>query len=163
MKLWTHDSFEIETKLTREIVVERLRNKVEKDKLLRPSQEHNYFQGKVTTDGFLIKRIIHYRNSFIPIINGKFIGNNSDIKVAIRMGLNPFVAAFMFFWLGGAGLGILGVIAGLLTKQTTSVALILIPVGMLLFGWALVSAGFWFEAKRQKIVLVEMFKEMERS
>jgi hypothetical protein len=33
---------------------------------------------------------------------------------------------------------------------------VLIPFGMLVFGAVLISGGFWFEASKQKIMLIEL-------
>jgi len=157
MKLWPSDRFEIDTAMSPDEIVAALESNIEPGKFFRFQRHHAPFQGKVYEDGFRITRIIHYRNSFLPVVTGKFLPGASGIKVAIRMGLHPLVTAFMCVWFGGVGLGMIGVIAGLLSGQAPASLMLLIPFAMLAFGCALVWVCFWFEAKKQKTMLLEMF------
>ena len=125
------------------------------------SSNQKPFQGEITQNGFKITRIIHYRNSFLPIITGKFLPGNPRLKVEIRMGLHPFVTAFICIWFGGVGLISIIFLASMLSGTTTFSIDSLIPLGMLVFGWALVSGGFWFEVKKQKPMLIEMFEPIK--
>ena len=157
MKFWPSDTFEIKTTMSPEEIVAALNSRIEPKKLFRFSSDHAPFQDDISRDGFKITRVVHYRNSFLPIVTGRFLPGNSGIKVVIRLGLHPFVTAFMCVWFGGVGLGVIGTISGLLSGQAPASPMLLIPFGMLVFGWALVSGGFWFEAKKQKSILFEMF------
>jgi hypothetical protein len=163
MRFWPSDSFEIETTMTPEEIVDSLKCGVEPKKLFRFSSAHTVFQGDLMRDGFKISRIIHYRNSFLPIVHGTFRPGHSGSIVSIKMRLHRFVAAFMCFWFGGVVVGMLAVIFGLSSGKTQVSLMLLIPFGMLAFGWALVSGGFWFEAKKQKLLLIEMFKKRSSS
>ena len=57
-----------------------------------------YF-GTLSESGFKIRRVIHYRNSFLPQISGTF-EPSSDGRLTVRMtfSLHPFVIGFMLFW-----------------------------------------------------------------
>jgi hypothetical protein len=145
-----------------EEVIASLDSQTEPKKWFRLGRAHTMLQGTFSSDGFKITRIIHYRNSFLPIIRGTFGSGPSGTTIAIKMGLHPLVAAFMCFWFGGVGVGILAVLAALSRGQTEWNPMLLIPFGILLFGWALVSGGFWFEANKTKPVLLEMFSGRER-
>ena len=133
---------------------------VQEDEARRFSRDHAPFQGEVYPGGFRISRIIHYRNSFLPMITGEFQPGAAGTKVVIRMGLHPFVTVFLCVWFGGVGLGLFAVLSGIRSGQT-SPAMLLAPVGMLLFGWGLAFAGFWFEARKQKRMLVGMFRRFQ--
>lgn len=158
MKFWPSDKFEIETTMLPQDIVASLNSNVEPKKLYRMSKEHAPFQGNISPDGFKIIRIIHYRNSFLPVIKGRFLPGDSGIKVAIRMELHPLVALFMLVWFGGIGLGLLAAIVRLLNGHTLPYPMLLIPSAMLVVGWAITLCGFWFEVKKQKKMLIEMLK-----
>ena len=106
MKFLPWDHYDIQTSLNREKVVELWGSEVEPRKWLRFSRQHKTFEGEVTWQGFKIMRIIHYRNSFLPIIHGSFEQGGKGIDIKVRMRLHPFVIAFMCFWFGFLGLGI---------------------------------------------------------
>jgi len=161
MKFWPSDKLEIETTMPLEAVVAALSSKIEPIKPLRFSRDHAIFQGYVFRDGFKISRIIHYPNSFLPVVTGKFLPGDSGIRAAIRLGLHPFVAVFMLVWFGVISLGIIAAAAGLLIGHPALSQMLPLLAGMLVFGLALVLGGFWFEARKQKPMLIELFKELE--
>ena len=157
MKFWPCDSFEIETTMSPEDIVASLSAKVEPRKLVRLtgfSSHHAEFEGHISPDGFKITRILSYRNSFVPVITGRFLPRGSGTKIAIRMRVHLLATAFMCVWCGGL---VWPVIAGLLTGPPTAILLSVVSLGMLVFAWAMVSGGFWFEAKKQKEMLIQMF------
>jgi hypothetical protein len=150
---WNH--YDIQTSLNREKVVELLGSEVEPRKWPRFSfsRQHKKFEGEVTWEGFKIRRIIHYRNSFLPMIHGRFEQVRRGIDIKVRMRLHPVVIAFMCFWFGFLGLGICIIGVSVISGKTEFSPFLLIPFGMVLFGWLLVSGSFWFEAKRAKALL----------
>jgi hypothetical protein len=157
MKLLPYDKFEIQTTLTLEETITALKAQVEPKKWLRWfSRDHAIFEGDVSRDGFKIMRIIHYRNSFMPVIRGTFKQGQNGINVTIRMGLHPFVMAFMCVWFGGVTVGLFAVGAGLSNANISLSPPLLIPIAMLIFGWVMVSGGFWFEASKAKPQLLSI-------
>ena len=163
MKLWPYDSFEIRTHQSAESLAAVLNDHVEPKKWFRLSRDHKAFEGTLAPDGFKVSRIVHYRNSFLPVITGFFRPRPAGTDIAIRMRLHTFVAAFMCFWFGGVAIGVVAAITAVFTGRTADPPLLLIPFGMLLFGWALVSGSFWFEAKKAEALLVDMFNRRPRS
>ena len=163
MKLWPSDRFEIATVLAREAIVAALNSRIEPRKRLRSSSDHAPFQGEIARDGFRITRVIHYRNAFLPVVTGRFLSGPAGTRVNIRMSPHPVVTAFLWTWCSGLGLAMITVLGGLLHRQAPALPIMAIPFGMIVFGWALVSAGFWFEATKQKRMLIMMFKELEPS
>jgi hypothetical protein len=163
MKLWPSDSFEIETRLPPEKIASSMGSWVEPKKLFRFSSDHALFQGNVTLDGFKMTRIIHYRNSFLPVLRGTFLRAPAGTTIRIKMELHPLVMAFMCFWFSGVGLGLAVATTALVSGRTQLSPMLLIPLGMLAFGLALVLGGFWSEAKKQKPLLLGMFQKIESS
>lgn len=155
MKFLPWDHYDIQTTLSRDQVVGLFESEVEPRKLLRFSQNHRTFEGIINLEGFKISRIIHYRNSFLPTIHGYFQQGDRGTIIKIKMQLHPFVAVFMCFWFLGVGVGILAVIGNIVSEKElfASLPFSLIPFAMLIFGWLLVSFGFWSEVKKAKVLL----------
>jgi hypothetical protein len=61
------------------------------------STKRGYFEGRVAGSRFKIHRIIHYRNSFIPIIEGNFrqVGLGTIVTLNMRL-----VWPIVTFWFG---------------------------------------------------------------
>jgi hypothetical protein len=158
MQLWPCDSFEIQTRLTEEDVKESLRSHVEPKQWLRFSFDHKKFQGEVANHEFKISRIIHYRNSFLPVIHGMYRPCPAGTIISIYLELHPFVKAFLCVWFGVVTLGMFGGLGALLRGGIQQLPAVLIPGVMLLVGWGMTSMFFWVEARKQKPMLFKMFK-----
>ncbi len=63
------------------------------------SRNHTPYQGVVSEESFKIHRIIHYRNSFLPVIRGRFEEQGKSTLVHVTMSLHPLVAIFLGVWL----------------------------------------------------------------
>jgi len=163
MKLWPYDSFEIRTHQSAESLAAVLNDHVEPKKWFRLSRDHKAFEGTLAPDGFKVSRIVHYRNSFLPVITGFFRPRPAGTDIVIRMRLHSLVAAFVCVWLGGVAIGVVVALAAVFTGRTVDRPLLLIPFGLLLFGWALVSGAFWFEAKKAESLLLDLFNRRPRS
>jgi len=75
---------------------QRLAAHVEPRKLRwRLSHNHKFFTGTVENGRFNINRIIHYRNSFLPIIVGQIHDDLDTTRIEITMRLSYLVIAFM--------------------------------------------------------------------
>ena len=144
MQLWPYCSFEVETAHSTEECIALLNSEIEPNKW---SGSHKIFQGVVSAAGFKMTRIIHYRNSFLPTIYGSFRSSFPGTVVVIKMKMSPLITAFMCFWFGFVGFALIVSIIG------SKPGMALVPLCMLLFGWALENGGFWFEVKRVKLVL----------
>lgn len=158
MILWPYHSFDIETTLSLDECVASLSSEVEPQKWLRFSTTHKIFQGVISHTGFTVTRIIHYRNSFLPVASGTFRSSPRGTTVTIRMRMHPWVTAFMCVWFGGVGFALVALMSGHQGKHFQG----LIPLGMLMFGLALVNGGFWFEVKRTQPILERMLLHKER-
>src|SRR6188474_594186 len=81
-------------------VVRLLENAVEPRRWLRWGASHCPFEGTVTEFAFDIRRIISYRNSFLPQIRGTISQDAAGSRISVTMQLHVTVAAFMTVWLG---------------------------------------------------------------
>ncbi len=164
MIFWPHDTFVMETDLTPHEVVEVLKEHVEPTKWMRLTHSHATFQGDVRVDGFTITRIIHYRNSFLPVVTGTFLpARGKGIQLHIRMSLSSWVKGFGLFW--GCAVMWMFSTAILFGEREEEIPgmIYLIPFGMVAFLFGLMHIGFWPEARKQKRMLVEMFHGKEQS
>ena len=116
------------------------------------------YTGTISADGFAISRIIRYRNSFLPVIKGRFMNDKNRTTVLITMRPPIFVLIFMSIWTSGVLLACVATLAVLIDpgKNKFSPAE-LIPFGMLLFGYGLVTIGFKTESIKSKKFLSDLF------
>jgi len=110
------------------------------------------FEGTVTETGFDVSRAITYRNSFLPRLKGTFVPDGPGCRISLTMGLHPGTLVFLVVWAGIAVLGGVAYAASAVT-QGGPFSAVLIPLGMLLFGWAIVMGSFWFEARKSEALL----------
>jgi hypothetical protein len=93
MNIYPKDSFEIDSSLTGGEIFALLDATVEPPKWFRWKATNNEkYHGEVSLAGFKIWRIIRYRNSFLPIIEGKITPTISGSRIAVTMRLHRFVA-----------------------------------------------------------------------
>lgn len=129
-------------------VVSTLQRNTAKPKFSFWSRPTEPFLGSVDVSSFQVQRNINYRNSFIPIVHGKYEPAGKTTMIHLRLRPHTVVLVFMALWFGGVGLASLMVtIAAVYTKHFPSLPT-LIPFGMLVFGYALVMGGFLVERGR---------------
>jgi hypothetical protein len=154
MKLIPYEKFQINTDLSSVELVKRIKTFTGEKTFFNFNPSHE-FSGHVNEYEFEITKNISYRNSFLPIIEGKIEQKTTGTQVTISMRLHLFVMCFMFVWFSGVGIGCITLFA----KVDEFSLPMLIPFGMLIFGVALVSGGFWFEASKQKRRLIELLSK----
>jgi WD40 repeat protein len=99
VKLLPVETFTLSTADPLAIVLEKLSGHIEPTKPFRWfSRDHAPYQGTIDDAGFKITRIIHHRNSFLPVIRGQFESSSTGTIVRVNMRLHPFVMAFLAFW-----------------------------------------------------------------
>ncbi|MDD5218714.1 MAG: hypothetical protein PHN49_08150 [Candidatus Omnitrophica bacterium] len=158
--LWIpFEKFEIQTTLDSYRILQKLGEMTEKPTfkvLLWPPKGGKPFAGTVDGPDFKIRRIIHYRNSFLPVLCGRAEG--SRLQITAR--LNWFVALFMGLWLGIV-LFVFALSFPSAVEQNPPApygGLRLISGGMLLFGYFLCVLPFYFELKKAKRILEEALR-----
>lgn len=114
---------------------------------LGKSKSNALFEGIVSEDQFRIQRIINNRNSFLPEIIGHFNSTLNGTKIYLNFKIQPFVLVFMGMWFGILSIALIGILVGVFA-QGTNPMVILAPVIMLIFGFALVYFGFHKEVAK---------------
>ena len=168
------DRFAIETHYSREelnrrvaalVVPKRKWDETLSDAMDRPFRRSgspkppDRFEGTLTAEGFRGTRVIRYRNSFLPVIQGGFItrmDGGTDIQVSMR--LHWLTLLFMLAWLLFVGFAAVDPVRRFLEGNSV-VASDLITLSMFLFGIALTLVGFWPEARKAKRLLLETLRD----
>ena len=146
-RLLPYRRFSIDTPLSPDEAIARLREVVEPVKWLRSSRDHAVFEGAVTNDTFVIERILKGRNSFRPVVSGRVEsvpGNGARVTGHMRLALPTIV--FVILWFSGVTWACILTARGIIQRQIGAPGLI--PFGLLLFGIALTYGGFLSEAHR---------------
>lgn len=152
MKILPYDTFTVVTPDPLPIVLQRLSENIETTKMFRFSRDHAPYQGTLSEQGFQISRIIHYRNSFLPIIRGRFEPQPNGTAIHLKMSLHPIVMGFLGFWYWtwyGAviPMTLAGVVPGLMAA-----AVIGLPIAVLV----IFLVAFWTEANRSRNELTQI-------
>lgn len=154
MRLLPYDTFSIQTPDRLPTVLERLATQIEPEKPFRWqfSRNHLPYEGTCSEAGFQIRRILHSRNSFLPMILGRFESSPSGTLVHITMRLHPFVIAFLVFWyLVWYGFLIPIWLTGAM-PTIFALQFLGLPIAVLGVFWA----TFWAEASRSRHDLMQM-------
>ncbi|PQA90135.1 hypothetical protein B0A69_20890 [Chryseobacterium shigense] len=142
------------TKLSEQEIITRLSGFVEPKKFSFGKTSTKEYEGSINDKRFEINRVINYRNSFLPQLTGIIQKDNYGTQIEVTMKLHVFVFVFLIFWCGFVMFFLisLGVV-----QQKISV-FFLVPVGMLLFVYALTMLGFKTESKKSKEFLMKSFE-----
>jgi hypothetical protein len=156
MLFFPYERLTLETSLTVNEVVAALSGYVEPKRFWRNpfSRDHKDYQGLVSAEGFKMSRIIHHRNSFLPVIKGRMHPMTRGARVEVTMSLHPFIAAFWVLWLAILGSGSLTGGAAWLASPRD--ALRLAPVAMFAFGYLLCTLSFKWESRKERQFLLEL-------
>lgn len=153
VRLLPYHRFEITSPLKQQDALSALSTHLEPSQWFRfrwpNSANDKRFEGAVWADGFEVRRITGYNNSFLPTVRGEVraAGVGSIIQVTMR----PFTLVIGFFVLVLLA-GISGIAFG---GGDLWAALLLIVIL-----YVMVMVGFWFEASKQERVLREIFRAL---
>ncbi|OXA76324.1 hypothetical protein SAMN05444397_10147 [Flavobacterium aquidurense] len=154
-KLLPFEKLVYQSTLSKEELINHLQNEIEAEKSfgfgVQKSSYSKPYIGKTNSNRFEIKRVVNYRNSFLPVIKGQIKDGINGAKINVKMGLVDFVKVFMILWLGAVSLGCAGAIYSLFFTDTANSEagfFMFIPFAMLLFGLAMVYFGFKTESKK---------------
>jgi hypothetical protein len=161
MKFLPSEKIIYKTKLTETEVLKRLSEHIEPVKAFRVTLFSNDatkpYQGLVKGLSFEITRIIRYRNSFLPIIVGVIEKNYDGTTINVQMRLHRFVLIFLCIWMiPMGGFAIMMLIAVLKGSEWNGISFM--PLGMVLFAYALTIGGFNFESSKSKKDLQAIFE-----
>lgn len=152
MKWLPQHRFEIVSPLDRAAALAAMAAHVEPEKFFRmgwPSSANDKrFEGQMTSDGFHVRRVIGYRNSFLPVIDATVQSAGRGSRIDVRMRMFWFVYAFVAVWIMGA----------LIAAASAGWIGVGIALFLLLFVYAMTMAGFWMEAGKQEQTLRSIFQ-----
>ena len=102
--------FEITSQLKRQDALHALHTHLEPVRMFRArwpnSKNDRRFEGKLSDDGFEIRRVLGYNNPFAPRATGSVIGAGVGSVIAVKMKPSIPVVAFAALWLT---LGLIGI------------------------------------------------------
>lgn len=157
------ERFTLHSNLRPDDILYRLRENVEPERTFRFrgflfSGNGKPYEGSVNQNGtFSIKRLINYRNSFLPVIEGVVEHEGRGSRVKVKMRLNTFVLVFIAIWLGVVGIVSIAMLIGALNSGILDRGTF-IPLGMFLFGAVMTVLAFKFESTRSKKDLAELLQ-----
>ena len=154
MQLLPHETFTLRSPEPLSKIIEKLEAKIEPPKAIRWgfSRRHLPYEGTISHSGFQIHRIIHYRNSFLPIIRGEFESLPNETLVHITMRLNPAVKIFLIIWFSFW----YSVAAPFFFYDVTFEAFFFVgmPIFILIVFWY----AFWYEVNRSRRELTQIIQ-----
>lgn len=133
MKYFPFENITYQTKLEPKEILEKINEVIEPKKTFRStgifgSSDHKPYEGSINENSFSITRIIGYRNSFLPRINGVVEKGFNGTKIRVKMKLHILVIVFMFIWFGGVGIACLALLPMMFNNQDFE-SMTLIPFG----------------------------------
>lgn len=172
MWLLPYEHFYIKTHLSRDKLIQKLQDVTDTPRKIVwfpafANRQHKLYLGKVDEESFNVYRWIHHQDSFLPIINGKVISQNSGSTIRIRMHLHWLVIILMSLWLGFFGIVLVNQIFHVVTYFLQSgilpsdLAAILGPSFFFLFGYGMMIIGFKIDARREKQFIREITEAHE--
>lgn len=148
------------TPLSYDEVMTKLRATITKEKFIgwrfffsRPEKP---YEGWVLGSTFSMQRIIFYRNSFLPRIEGSVHQRYGKVLIDVNFRINLFAKMFIIIWCGIMGLASLFTIMQMVRRSEMELAGF-IPVLMGLFGYAIAFVGYAIESRRAKADLQKIF------
>jgi hypothetical protein len=171
MKFLPFEKLTYTTALKEDEIMWRLESILEEEKIIRlripfvKRKDGQPYEGSTNGNTFEMQRIINYRNSFLPVIEGRVEDNFTQRHVHVKMRLNRVVMIFMMFWCGILlfGIGAMTFVSNADSNPKGEVepVLKLIPIFMLLFGYGLTTFFFKLESKKSKKFIKDLLDAEE--
>ncbi len=108
------------------------------------------YVGIVYGNLFEMKRVIDYKNAFIPQIKGEIIENENGIFVNIEMKLLGYIQAFLLVWFGFCLFFSSIILILAIFKENINVSMVFFLLFMFVMGATIVYSGFESEADSTK-------------
>jgi hypothetical protein len=154
MPILPYQRFALDTTLPVEETCARLARSVEPRRSFRLGAGTCPFEGSVDGERFAIRRIILYRNSFLPLVNGSVEPTATGSRLRGTLTLHPLVAVFLALWIGIALM--IGPPMLLSTEGDAPWSVRLTPLGIIGALGLVVSGAFTYEARRARSELVRI-------
>ena len=162
-----YERLTIKTSLTPQAAQQRLSEQVESRKFFGRWfwEKHKPYEGEVDDERFLILRVFYSRNSFRPVILGKFEPAMGGCLVKVTMRPDLFVLAFivlwLFLWCGLTAGALGGEFSSMESLSQMSLNIMLGFVAVPFFIGIVMLISFKIEAARSKRFLLELFEGQE--
>lgn len=146
------------TRLTEEELIRRLEEVTEPARirfLIFGKGTTKTYEGEITPDSFSIRRIIWYRNSFLPRITGTMLSDFHGTRIFVKMRLPPLTVVLISLF---CGVLVLMLVITLKQSFDNMVANLSSLLGMLVFLYALTMGAFKFESVETKRYLQILFE-----
>lgn len=153
-----YQKFVIEVPYSREELIRRLGSEISGRPQDRGSsgERTKSFKGEISDEGFQISRIINYRNSFLPVIEGRFSPQVKGVRVEIKMKLHSVVLIFCIVWLCFFGRFVIAAATNILDAGRVNIRM-LFPFGIFLLFYLIATIAFGVEAKKASRLLIKIF------
>ncbi|MEZ5958194.1 MAG: hypothetical protein R3C27_13395 [Hyphomonadaceae bacterium] len=153
MKLLPYHRFEITSGLPQTEALHAIASRIEERRWFRitamGSANDERFDGRVTGNGFNVTRIMGYRNSFAPVIEGEVNEGGRFSRITVTMRPSIIVAIFLSFFI----LVFFSVPVGMGSPFWPVLAAPLLLYAMVMF-------GFWIEANKLEPTFRKIFRAM---
>lgn len=116
--------------------------------------QNRIVRGTVSQKTFEIRRVIHYTNSFLPIMKGQIKATREGTVIKVTMAPHILILCFMVGWLGFAS--VLLAIAAFHFWGLSIFLVGFIPVGVFIFGYVMLTVAFKFEASKSIFCLRQL-------
>ena len=153
MILVPYESFKIKTSLPLDDVLLKIANHVETKKTYWTLDISKSFQGIIRKDGFRLHRRTIFRISPC-VIYGKFVQISTGTVITAKMSYHPLIIAFMCLFLSLILFGFIDATMNPVAGPNVILALLILSI---LSWFCIFMGGFWFEAKKSKSLLNDMF------
>jgi len=156
MKYLPFEHLTYTTNLSKQEIIQRLSDCMEAkgNRFMSNYKSAKEYEGFIDDQHFEMNRIIKNRNSFLPQISGSVQENAHETQIEVKMKLHVFVLVFLAFWY----LFVLFFLIIVLISVEKISFHALLPVGMLLFVYALTMFGFKSESMQSKEDLKKIFE-----
>lgn len=114
------------------------------------------FFGQIYPLGFRITPRLNYRNSFVPLLTGIMIEKEEGTAIKVTLQMHILTRAFLAVWNGLACFFFLCAILALFAGGPEQISIMIVSVGLLLFGQVFPRCGFYGPAKKA----LERLKEL---
>lgn len=159
LKLLPYETWVLKVPTSLEKVKSRLNAAVEPPRLWGFGRNHRPYMGQVTDTDFKIQRIISYRNSFLPKIQGKFKAVNGSTVIEIIFSLPLHIIIFFISWLMiWYGFNLMVLISGSMDLHIT-----VIFWGLPILMCAIFLSAFWHEVRHSKRELTAIILEEQEN
>jgi hypothetical protein len=161
MKILPKENVIYKTKLKEEDIFEKLKNSIEPQKYYRGgifnTSESKPYEGQIIEKTFEIRRVIRYRNSFLPIINGTISKDGEGSLITVTLQLHGIAIVFLSIWYCFIAIFIVSLLIGSIINTSFNFSF-LFPVPMAIFSYSLSHGAFNVESTKSKIDFKMLFE-----